>query len=68
MQDASIAKNIDVEAAILRCLENVKDQSDIILDAIMLDGEGLEVITGEALPEGHGYKDIEQAMKKYPDV
>ena len=68
MIDGGIAVFIDIEAAIERCLETVGDQSKIILDAVMLGGDGLDVIEGKAMPEGLGFRDIDMAMKKYPHV
>ena len=68
MIDGGIAVFIDIEAAVERCMEIVGDQSNIILDAVMLGGDGLDVIEGKAMPEGLGFRDIDMAIQKYPNV
>jgi len=44
--DGGIQLAVDPEDAILRCLEEVSDQSDIILDVINVAGRGFDVIEG----------------------
>ena len=68
MVDGGISVYIDIESAVERCLEIVKDQSNIILDAVMLEVGGLEVIEGRALPQSIGFRNIDMAMQKYPNV
>lgn len=65
---------IDPEAAILRCLETVHNQQDIVIDMINIGGDGKGVIDGSSPPytqankENNGWIEIGRVMDKYPDV
>ena len=60
---------VDPENAILRCLEEVGDQSDIILDIINVAGKGFDVIEGTLPPnQTDGWLEISKVMDLYPTV
>lgn len=62
---------IDPEAAIKRCLEQVKDQKDIVIDMVSLADRS--VIEGKIKPTlseetPDGFIEIARVMEEYPDV
>ena len=69
--DGGIVIYIDPEAAIKRCLEQVEDQKDIVIDMISLrhrsviEGKRKPALNDE-LPDG--WIEIARVMDQYPDV
>ena len=70
--DGGVQLAVDPEDAILRCLEEVGDQSDIILDIINVAGRGFDVIKGTIPPNQEGWDDgwhqISDVMDLYPTM
>jgi len=69
--DGGFAMHIDPEAAILRCLEQTKDQKDIVIDIVnfsdrsVIEGK-MEPTLSDEVPDG--FIEIARVMDKYPDV
>ena len=72
LADGNVLLAVDPENAILRCLQEVGDQSDIILDVISVAGRGFDVIEGTQPPNLEGWNDgwheISDVMDLYPTV
>jgi len=69
--DGAMVMHIDPEAAILRCLEQTKDQKDIVIDMVSISDRA--VIEGTKKPKLNdempdGFIEIARVMDKYPDV
>ena len=67
--DGGVVHYVDPESAIQRCLPLVDDdEKRIIMDVVLLDGEGIELLDKNEKPKSDGLAEMIDAMEKHPKV